>query len=80
MYVPYGRDKIGRGDRIYCMGIEDGQLRLITRVRAALPEGDEVDDEMIYLDNTEEERAEADFDRLEPVSFTLQGGGLGSAS
>ncbi len=68
IYVPYGRDRIGRRDRIYCVGIENGRLLLITRVRAALLEADIADDEMIYVDDSDEEYVEADFDRIVPGS------------
>lgn len=68
IYVPYGRGKIGRRDRIYCVGIEHGRLLLITRVRAALLEGDIADDEMIYIDDSDEEYVEADFNRTVPTN------------
>lgn len=67
IYVPYGRGKIGRRDRIYCVGIENGQMLLITRVRAALLEADIADDEMIYIDDSDEEYVEVDFDRKVPT-------------
>lgn len=66
IYVPYGRGKIGRRDRIYCVGIEQGRLLLITRVRAALLEADIGDDEMVYIDDSDEEYVEADFNRKVP--------------
>jgi hypothetical protein len=55
IYVPYGRGKIGRRDRIYCVGIEHGRLLLITRVRAALLEADIADNELIYIDDSDDE-------------------------
>lgn len=66
IYIPYGRGKIGRRDRIYCVGIERGRLLLITRVRAALLDGDVADEEMIYIDDAAEEYVDVDFDRAVP--------------
>lgn len=64
--MPYGRDKISRGDRIFCVGIERGELRLITRLRAAVLDADTLDEDLLYIDDAEDEYVEADFDRVVP--------------
>jgi hypothetical protein len=35
IYVPFGEGEIGRGDVIYCVAVEDGELHLLTRVVVA---------------------------------------------
>jgi len=40
IYVPWGEGLIERGDTIYCIFIEDGELHLVTRLTAATVEGD----------------------------------------
>jgi hypothetical protein len=35
IYIPFGKNEIELGDTIYCVGIEGGELRLLTRLVAA---------------------------------------------
>lgn len=35
IYIPYGEGLVAKGDTVYCVGIEDGELLLITRVKVA---------------------------------------------
>jgi len=35
IYIPYGEGLVSKGDTVYCVGIEGGELLLITRVKVA---------------------------------------------
>ncbi len=35
IYIPYGEGLVSRGDTVYCVGIEGGELLLITRVEVS---------------------------------------------
>jgi hypothetical protein len=65
IYVPYGKGRISLGDVIYCVGIEDEELRLITRVRVGSLDDDPKDEESVLIDAAEED-VDVDFDREVP--------------
>jgi hypothetical protein len=65
VYVPYGKGRIALGDLIYCVGIEDEELRLIARVRVASLKDDPDDEESVLIDNADED-VDVDFDREVP--------------
>jgi hypothetical protein len=64
IYVPYGKGKISHGDVIYCVGIEDEELRLITRIRVGSLDDDPADEESVLIEDAEEEPVDVDLDRL----------------
>jgi hypothetical protein len=63
IYVPYGKGKISRGDVIYCVGIDDEELRLITRIRVGSLDDDPEDEESVLIDDAEAEPVDVDLDR-----------------
>jgi hypothetical protein len=66
IYIPYGKGRIARGDVIYCVGLEAGGLRLITRLHAEALDDDLQDDETVWVDDVEAEAVDADFHRVVP--------------
>lgn len=62
IYVPFGKDRISRGDTIYSVGIEDDELRLITRVRVGSIEDDPEDEDSVLIEDVDE-GVDVDFDR-----------------
>lgn len=63
IYIPYGKQRIARGDVIYCVGLEGGGLQLITRLNAASLDDDLEHAESIWADDVEATAVEADFHR-----------------
>lgn len=41
IYIPHGAERVAIGDRIYCVGVQDGRLLLITRIDAVSVTPDE---------------------------------------
>jgi hypothetical protein len=41
IYIAYGEQRISRRDKVYCVGIQDGDLHLFTRVEVAKLENDD---------------------------------------
>ena len=66
IYIPYGKQRVSRGDIIYCVGIENGDLRLITRLHAASLNDDLDHRESVWVDYVEGEAVDADFQRVMP--------------
>jgi hypothetical protein len=67
IYVPYGDGKLRLGDAIYCVSVEDGGLRLLTRVVAHAVNEDTDHDhhESVEVDD-DGEAPVTDYDRVVP--------------
>ncbi len=66
IYVPFGMDHLKRGDTIYCFGIEDGTLYLITRLIVGTLDEDPEHQESLLVEGAEDDEVEADYDRAVP--------------
>lgn len=67
IYVPYGDGKVRRGDAIYCVAVENGGLRLLTRVVArTLSEDDDPDHHESVRVDDDDEIPVTDYDRVVP--------------
>lgn len=66
IYIPYGKQRVARGDVIYCVGLEADGLRLITRLQAASLDDDLDHPRSIWVDDVEAEAVDADFHRVVP--------------
>jgi hypothetical protein len=64
VYVPWGKQKLKRGDTIFCVYIADEELHLIARLKAASLHEDPPNDESIRVKGARNERARADYDRI----------------
>jgi len=66
IHIPYGKHCVARGDVIYCVGLEAGGLRLITRLHAASLDDDLDHPRSIWVEDVEAEAVDADFHRVVP--------------
>jgi hypothetical protein len=67
IYVPYGDGKLRREDTIYCVAVEDGGLRLLTRLVArTLGEDDDPDHHESVRVDDDGEVPVTDYDRVVP--------------
>jgi hypothetical protein len=69
IYVPYGDNRVSVGDKIYCVGMEGGELFLIIRVEIAKlsPDPDAEHGESVLVDGAKSNTAKADYKRRVPT-------------
>jgi hypothetical protein len=66
IYVPWSKQKLKRGNAIFCVYIADDELYLITRVIASSLHDDPPDDASICIKGAHAESARADYGRVVP--------------
>lgn len=74
IYIPYGKQRVALGDVIYCVGLEAGGLRLITRLHAASLDDDLDHPRSIWVDDVEAKAVNADFHRVVPDEVVAPSG------